>query len=56
VGLAWLLRANFAEGSGFIPSLWALVVLVTAGIGAYFVAAQLSGAFRISELKAAMKR
>jgi putative peptidoglycan lipid II flippase len=56
IGLTWLLQSNFAEGSGFIPSLWALVVLVAAGIGAYFAAAQISGAFKLSELKAAMKR
>jgi putative peptidoglycan lipid II flippase len=53
---AWALSTNFAEGSGIFASLWGLSILVTAGICSYFAAAQFSGAFRISELKAAMKR
>ncbi len=56
LGGAWILQANFAEGSSFITSLWGLGVLFAAGIASYFAAAQISGAFRISELKAALRR
>ena len=33
-----------------------LIILITTGLTAYFAASQLSGALRISELKAALKR
>lgn len=52
----WLLRWNFAEETSFIHSLWGLVLLIAIGIGSYFAIAQVIGAFKISELKAAMKR
>lgn len=56
LGLAWVLQNNFSENSHFFTSLWSLVILVACGIVSYFVVAQISGAFRISELKAAFKR
>ncbi len=56
LGLSWVLQDNFAEGTHFIHAVWGLAVLIIAGIGSYFAAAQISGAFRISELKAALKR
>jgi putative peptidoglycan lipid II flippase len=55
-GLSWLLKENFAEGTHFVHSIWSLILLVAAGVASYFVAAQISGAFKISELKAAFKR
>jgi putative peptidoglycan lipid II flippase len=53
---SWVLRANFAEDSHFIDSLWGLLLVVGAGILSYFSIAQAIGAFKISELKAAIKR
>ena len=55
LGLSWTLQVNFAEGTHFIHALWGLLILVGGGIVSYFMAAQLTGAFRISELKAAFK-
>jgi putative peptidoglycan lipid II flippase len=55
-GLTYVLRENFAENTHFVHALWGLLALVLAGIGSYFVAAQVTGAFRVSELKAAFKR
>lgn len=52
----WMLRGNFVEGSGFLYSLWGLVLLVAIGVGSYFSFAQSVGAFKFSELKAAIKR
>lgn len=52
----YLLSNQFASNAHFLTSLWALAVLVGAGAVSYFVAAQLTGAFRISDLKAAFKR
>lgn len=54
--LAWSLGAGFAENARFLTSLWALAVLVVTGIGSYFAAAYLSGAFQVSDLKAAFRR
>jgi putative peptidoglycan lipid II flippase len=53
---SWVLRGNFAEDSHFIRSLWGLLLVVGAGILSYFSIAQAIGAFKISELKAAIKR
>jgi putative peptidoglycan lipid II flippase len=53
---SWLLQNQFGSEAHFLSSLWALGLLVTAGIGSYFGTAQLTGAFRISDLKAALKR
>jgi putative peptidoglycan lipid II flippase len=55
-GLTYVLRENFAENTHFVHALWGLLALMLAGIGSYFVAAQVTGAFRVSELKAAFKR
>ncbi len=55
-GLYWVLQSQFAPTAQFLTSLWALGLLVGAGILSYFAAAQLTGAFTISDLKAALKR
>ena len=55
-GVALLLQKQFAPEAHFLDSLWALVVLVTTGIVTYFTTAQISGAFRYSDLKAAISR
>ena len=52
----WVLRGNFTEDSHFVHSIWGLVLVVGAGILSYFSIAQAIGAFKISELKAAMRR
>ena len=52
----WMLRGNFTEDSHFVHSLWGLVLVVGAGIASYFSIAHAIGAFKISELKAAMRR
>jgi putative peptidoglycan lipid II flippase len=49
---ATLLAFNWVLSACFVG----LCALVTIGIGSYFATAQLTGAFRISELKAALKR
>jgi len=51
-----LLSGNFLAETHFIHALWGLVLLVGLGIVSYFGASQLTGAWRISELKAALKR
>jgi putative peptidoglycan lipid II flippase len=53
---SWILSNCFVEGSHFLTSILGLCALVALGAGSYFAVAQLTGAFRISELKAAMKR
>ena len=53
---SWTLRSNFAADTHFIHSLWGLALVVAIGLGSYFSFAQAVGAFKISELKAAMKR
>jgi putative peptidoglycan lipid II flippase len=53
---SWLLRGNFVEGSGFLHALWGLGLLVGIGVASYFAFAQAVGAFKIAELKAAVKR
>ncbi len=52
----WVLRDNFTEQAHFFHSIWGLVLVMGAGILSYFSIAQAIGAFKISELKAAMKR
>ena len=52
----WMLRGKFTEDSHFVHSLWGLVLVVGAGIASYFSIAHAIGAFKISELKAAMRR
>jgi putative peptidoglycan lipid II flippase len=56
LGLNLLLENQFSANAHFLTSLWALTVLVGTGIACYFAAAQLTGAFRFSDLKAAVKR
>lgn len=55
-GGSWFLQKQFNSDASFLTSLWALGLLVGAGIVGYFAAAQISGAFTISDLKAALKR
>jgi putative peptidoglycan lipid II flippase len=54
--LVYLLSGNYAENAGAAKAVWGLVILVIAGTGSYFAAAHVTGAFRFSELKAALKR
>jgi putative peptidoglycan lipid II flippase len=55
-GLDHLLQSNYAEAAGFGKAVWGLVALMTAGAVSYFAAAQMTGAFKISDLKSAMRR
>jgi putative peptidoglycan lipid II flippase len=52
----WILRGNFTEDSHFVHSIWGLVLVVGAGVLSYFSIAQAIGAFKISELKTALRR
>jgi putative peptidoglycan lipid II flippase len=56
----WLLQrqlSNFyAEGAGVAKAATALAILTAAGLGSYFVMAQVTGAFRISELRGTLRR
>jgi putative peptidoglycan lipid II flippase len=52
----WLLRANYAEQAGFLAAAWGLLLLVTGGVLSYFAVAHLSGAMRLGEIKATLKR
>jgi putative peptidoglycan lipid II flippase len=56
LGLNYALSNNYAENAGFASAAWGLVVLILGGVFAYFVAAHLTGAFRLSELKGAVRR
>jgi putative peptidoglycan lipid II flippase len=55
-GMNTALQSNYAEAAGFGPALWGLAVLLVGGACSYFVAAQLTGAFKLSDLKSAMHR
>jgi putative peptidoglycan lipid II flippase len=55
-GVLRLLESNYAEGAGFAAALWGLLILMGSGIAAYAVACQITGAFRISDLKSAIRR
>jgi putative peptidoglycan lipid II flippase len=55
-GLSLWLAPNYAEFAGLTKATWGLVSLLLAGALSYFVAAHLTGAFRISDLKASMRR
>jgi putative peptidoglycan lipid II flippase len=55
-GLNYLLADNYAAGAGFTRALWGLAALVGAGSLSYFAAAQVTGAFRIAELKTSLRR
>jgi putative peptidoglycan lipid II flippase len=54
--LTFVLPQNYAEGAGFAAALWGLAVLMAAGIVSYFALAQITGAFRISELLRGLRR
>jgi putative peptidoglycan lipid II flippase len=51
-----LLGGNFLPASAFIHALWALVALVAAGIGSYFLCIIATGAITPAELKRAIRR
>ncbi len=51
-----LIFQNFEQGTHTIHAVWGLLLLMAVGIASYFAASQLTGAFQISELKAAVKR
>jgi putative peptidoglycan lipid II flippase len=51
-----LLFNNFAASTHTFHAIWGLLLLMTVGAISYFGASQLTGAFKISELKAAVKR
>jgi putative peptidoglycan lipid II flippase len=51
-----LLAGNYAEGAGFLAALWGLALLVAGGISSYFLLAHVTGAMKIGELKAMLKR
>ena len=55
--IAWLLMDSwFAAGVSAWTTVPALALLVIIGLASYFIASQLTGAWRISELKAALRR
>lgn len=54
--LTYLLDGNYAENAGTAKAIWGLVLLVLAGAGSYFIAAHVTGAFRFTELKSAVRR
>lgn len=51
----WL-EDYYISGAGFSAAVNGLLLLLAAGIGSYFVAAHVTGAFRISDLRSAVKR
>jgi putative peptidoglycan lipid II flippase len=55
-GLSLWLQPNYAELAGLGKAAWGLVALLVAGAVSYFAAAHITGAFRISDLKASMRR
>ncbi len=55
-GLKFLLAENYAEGAGAIKAIWGLVVMVLGGAMSYFLAAQMTGAFPLRELRQMFKR
>ena len=56
LGMHHLLAGNYAEGAGMAAATWGLLLLFCSGVGSYFVAAHVTGAFKISELLRALKR
>ena len=52
----YLLEPNYVAGAGFIKALWGLLILLTVGCVSYASAAQITGAFRFTDLKSAFKR
>jgi putative peptidoglycan lipid II flippase len=55
-GLGSVLDDNYSEAAGFGKAVWGLIALLLTGAISYFAAAQLIGAFKISDLKSAMRR
>ncbi len=55
-GLNHVLQTNYAEAAGFAKAVWGLLALLAAGAISYFFAAQITGAFKFSDLKSAMRR
>lgn len=55
-GLGSVLDDNYSEAAGFGKAVWGLIALMLTGAISYFAAAQLIGAFKISDLKSAMRR
>jgi putative peptidoglycan lipid II flippase len=55
-GLNHVLQANYAEAAGFTKAVWGLLALLFSGAISYFVAAHITGAFKLSDLKSAMRR
>ncbi len=55
-GLQHFLSAFYAEGAGVAKAATAIGILTAAGLGSYFAMAQATGAFRISELRGALRR
>lgn len=55
LGLNHWLAGNYADGAGFASAVWGLLGLFFGGIAAYFAAAHLTGAFKITELLRALK-
>ncbi len=51
-----LLRANYADGAGFMAAAWGLLLLVTGGALGYFAFAHVTGAMRLGEIKSMLKR
>ena len=52
----WLLAGNYVAGAGFLKAAWGLALLVVGGGASYFVLAHFTGAMRMGELKAMLKR
>ncbi len=55
-GLNHMLQDHYADNAGFAKAVLGLVVLMLAGAGSYFASAHVTGAFRLSDLKASMRR
>jgi putative peptidoglycan lipid II flippase len=61
VGVLWglmhfWLSANYVDKAGFSAAVVGLLILLGGGIGSYFVTAHVTGAFRLSDLRSAMRR
>ncbi len=54
--LTFMLAGNYSEAAGFSAALWGLMALIGAGIAVYFVAAQVTGAFRFSDFRGALRK
>jgi apolipoprotein N-acyltransferase len=52
----WLLESHYVAEAGFKAALTGLLTLLAAGVASYAAASQVTGAFRLSDLKAAMRK